>query len=44
MAYCLAISGGYRFSSGGYRFTLDGAAPKPPKGERDFEQYTVAFA
>ena len=33
--FALAISGGYRFSSRGYCFTLDGATPKPPRGERN---------
>ena len=31
----LAISGDYRFRFTGYRFTLDGATPKPPRGERN---------
>lgn len=39
--FALAISGGYRFKFTGYRFTLDGDAPKPPKGERDFGQCTA---
>ncbi len=37
MAYCLAISGGYRF-------TLDGVTPKTAKGRTKFEQYSAVSA